>query len=644
MKLVDNILYIEWNELLDSGVPLGTLKTARSRNSKSWRFISDPEDKRKVLCEYEFLGERYKNLLSNKFGNPYDYVAKQPIRDMVQWDSAAEEHFLSYRYDGDKVLSRSHVDKYTAAANWLNMLNEACEDKKQIKKLLGLTIDQFYLHVTELIKLESVSLPTSYRKLKQKQKDYAEKGYDILISSHFGHKRSAKISDSKSESVLLKLLSHPNQYDDVFICNQYNEWAKSEGYKTITSKTVWTHRHKNAELLTFEREGISAFKDKFSMKIRGSRPTAPLYLVENDDNHVDLFFTDGNNHHIRYKAIVVMDSFNNYVLGYAYAQNLTKDLVRAAYVNAMHHIKEITGGWYLPHETKSDKWAIKDLKPFYESMGHYVDARLGNKHRGYIEQFFGSNHWKNCLKLGANNYSGNNITASNRGVNTEFLSNNQKVRPFLGSESVEQMERFFHNLRHYPLSNGMSKQEEWLNAWYKLADEDKKLISDELYLSKFGIEHNYRGEGVSITSKGVDVQINGEAFSYQLPVYKPEFIGKRVSVVYDPYDMSKVLLTDHETVREIACEAQFMPRALKDHTEGTMKYLKASQNAQNEHANKVAQRSMKIDEELSNYSIDAEAILQANVLDKSQRQIAEVQINQIEEKPNDQEINPFEGM
>lgn len=108
--------------------------------------------------------------------------------------------------------------------------------------------------------------------------------------------------------------------------------------------------------------------------------------------------------------------------------------------------------------------------------------------------------------------------------------------------------------------------------------------------------------------------------------------------------MSKVLLTDHETVREIALEAQLMPRALKDHSEGTMKYLKAAQSTQNEHANKVAQRSMKIDEELNNYSIDAEAILQANVLDKSQRQIAEVQINQIEEKTKDKEINPFEGM
>jgi hypothetical protein len=643
MKVVEDTLYIEWLELLEAGVPLGTLKSARNLNRKSWFFINDPDDKRRVLCSYEHLKERYQTMICNKFGNPYDYVAKQPIRDMVQWDSTAEEYFLNYRYDGDKVLSRSHVDKYTAAANWLNMLNKACSDKKQIKKLLGLTIDQFYVHVTDLIKIEKVSLPASYRNLKIKQKDYAENGYEVLVSPHFGNKRSAKVGDNKSENVLLKLLSHPNQYDDVFISNQYNEWAKSEGYKPITSAAVRTHRVKNEELLTFEREGISAFKDKFSMKIRGSRPTAPLYLVENDDNHIDLFFTDGTNNHLRYKAIVVMDSFNNYVLGYAYSLNITKDLVRAAYVNAMHHIKEITGGWYLPHETKSDKWAIKDLKPFYESMGNYVDARLGNKHRGYIEQFFGSNHWKNCLKLGANNYSGNNITASKRGVNTEFLSKNQRVRPFIGDESVDQMEQFFHNLRHYPLSNGMSKQQEWLQAWNELGDENKKLIGNELYLSKFGIEHNYRGEGVSITSKGVDVQINGEIYCYQPEVYKPELIGKRVSVIYDPYDMSKVLLTDHETVREIAYTAQFMPRALKDHSEGTMSYLKAAQNAQNEHANKVAQKSMRIDEELNNYSIDAESILQANILEKSQRQLAEVQVNQIEE-PKTKEINPFEGM
>ena len=183
-----------------------------------------------------------------------------------------------------------------------------------------------------------------------------------------------------------------------------------------------------------QREGREAYYNEFSKDVKGFRPTTPLYLVESDDNHLDFFFTDwedktAHKHYHKFKAIVVTDSFNDYVLGYAYAQELTVDVVREAYLNAMYHIKELTGNWHLPHEVKTDRWAIGQLEPFYKGLGNYFKTPVGSKRRGYIEQYFGSIHWKRSMKDGTNNYTGNNITAVNEGVNKEVLKLNSKSYP-----------------------------------------------------------------------------------------------------------------------------------------------------------------------------------------------------------------------
>jgi len=81
------------------------LRKAKSSGTKCWSFINDPSDRRKVLINYESLKDQYKKMVISKFGNPYEYMAKEPIRKMVKPDFKAEDHFRSYRFDNDKSLS-----------------------------------------------------------------------------------------------------------------------------------------------------------------------------------------------------------------------------------------------------------------------------------------------------------------------------------------------------------------------------------------------------------------------------------------------------------------------------------------------------------------------------------------------------------
>jgi hypothetical protein len=636
MKLIENLLYIEFAELVSVGISENTLKNAKLRKSPSWPFIDDPTDKRKVLMPFEKLKDEYKKKVETRFGNPYEYVAKKPIRDLVKWDDKAEEFFLSYTYGQDKKLPIEHVKKYTLAASWLNMFKAVKEGKKEIKKLLNLSIDQFYTNAIEIIIADKIDLPRTYLRLVVTQdsalKKYINNGYASLIDWRFDNKLAAKIKDELSESILLELLSHPNQYDDVIIARKYNLWAKENNYKTIIPETVGVHRRKNEALTIMYNEGNAALNEKFIKQVKGFRPTAPLYLVESDDNHLDLLFLDPNDpdssgkYYHKYKSIVVIDSYNDYVLGYAYAETLSIELVQAAYLNAMYNIRSLTGAWYLPHETKSDRWAIKTLEPFYQKLGKYFKTPVGSKHRGYIEQFFGTPHWKNCLKLGANNYSGNNMTAKFRGVNQEMLERNKKDRPTIGNEAIQQIENFFHRLRHMPQSNGISKHDQWLAAFNAMPAEKKRMITDEQFLLKLGIEHKPKGEGMRITNAGLKPQINGQRYNYDLQTYRLEDIGKRVSIVYDPFDMSRVLVTDFGKVRMMAYDAQLKSRALEDAGIDSRTYLNASFNEKKNDVNYIAAKSTRRKEVLKAAGIDPEGLLQAGVMVKEIRQGAEQKV------------------
>src|SRR5882762_6324358 len=105
MKLIENKLFMEWREAIESGLSENTLKNAKLRKSPSWSFMTDPTDRRKVLIEYEVLKDEYKKKIQARFGNPYDHMAKLPIRNIVKWDEKAEEFYLAHRYDGNKTLS-----------------------------------------------------------------------------------------------------------------------------------------------------------------------------------------------------------------------------------------------------------------------------------------------------------------------------------------------------------------------------------------------------------------------------------------------------------------------------------------------------------------------------------------------------------
>lgn len=613
--LLHGTLYITFQGFLAAGWKEQAIKMANVRNGANWMMAQNPYTGKR-MTQYDSLTDAHKEKIAKwlrkankckheegekcECGNPYEYMAKEPIRKMIVKDYKAEAFYMGYTYAGPRGEKTHLPDQYpnnvqamyTNEASILNMLLHAQKNAKEVvKKGLGLQMNSFLKHACEVIANEqsmgniTKQFPASTRIL-TKMKEYEKDGYVSLIHSSYGNGNAAKVKDELSESKLLEFIEHPNQYDDVLVAYVYNKWATENGYKPITSGAVGVWRKKKDYEIRTGRYGTAAFNEKYTKQVKGLAPSRVGMLWESDDYNLNYYginpdSTTSNKDMHRYVSYVVADSKHGLVLGKSYriAQSPVFEMVQLAYIDAMYYVRSLTGGWYLPFEVKADHWNKKAAFPFFEKIANFVPPAKGNKHRGYIEPLFGSTHLKRAEKLAAHellNYNGNNLTAKNQGVNMEVLKANDKRRPVVGQQMDLQVETFFLFLQKMPAMtrNNMeaeSKEAKWLADWNTLTEEQKRPISDEHFLHLFGFKHEPQGRPITITNRGVEPQIGGIKYSYDLPdsAEMMQLIGCKVHVYYDPYDMSRVLVTDGEGIRFMAKSAELQPRALEDATTGS---------------------------------------------------------------------------
>lgn len=628
MKLIDNILYIETPDLVASGFNINTIYSICRHGYNTLPFIKDPANAKLNIYPYEQLGKRYRDAVDKCFGNPYNYVAKAPIRNAVKPDHKAEEYYLAYRYDGNKCLPTEHVVKYTKAASWLNMIIQMNDDKKAIKKQLGLSLELFWQNVCELIKIEKIDLPTSYKRLRQSMAEYQENGYESLIDWRFGNKLAAKVNDEISKSILLELIAHPNQHDDFIVAQAYNRWAIENNYKPIDAATVGVHRRQNRYQLEGQRNGNSSWYNNFGKIIHRTRPSAPLLLIGSDDNDLDLYFRDErkgkSNPYYRFKLIVVMDAFNDYILGYSYGETVTTDLIKAAYLDAVYHIRQLTGGWYLMDQIQTDRWGSGSLNSFYQSIATYTPATAKVARAKYIERAFGT-EWHQVLKMYPN-YAGKNITSQFR-INRDHLDVAKRDFPTI-QEGYQYIEDFINRLRLIPdRKTGISRQQQWINAFNTSELSRQHQISEARMLHLLGSKHTHTH---TITNGGLRVNFNGQLFTYEVPdeLYLQN-VGKKVQVTYDPYDYSRVLVTDGGNLRFVAREFEKMSSAIADYKDGDRARLNMMLMQKRKHVEAISESRNKRQEVIERAGVDAASLLQAQVMVKELKQSAEITYQQV---------------
>jgi len=625
MQYHNNILCLTYDEVI-SILPKGTYDSLKSRGNINVHGIGG--NGRIVLIEYETMPVKYKKLVKENYGDPYAYVAKQPILNSIEWDYEASTYYSRYILQNGSRLPNSNTDiegkpqinyvhRYTEAASWLNMLIRLTNDKPALKRELNITIMDFWDTASEMISLKKVSLPATPKRLKEKIKIYQANGYESLIELHkFGNSFSKKIADETAEAFLQELLANPNKHDDTIIVRFYNQWALETGRKTITAEAVGYWRRKWANILLLEREGVAKTYNKLSKQGKRNRPSAPLLLINSDDNILDAYFRNNGNDYFRPALYVVIDAFNDYILGYAIGNTVTKELIKEAYRNAQRHVMELTGDAYVWQQIQTDHWGISgknttELEEFYNSMALFFPAGLKNSQTKYVERSFGTTwHQMAKLKFGRN-YSGHNITSKER-INPDTL----QIKNFPDvSEMPRMIADFIEAMRHTvnPKTN-LDRQSEWVKAFRESDKSKKRCLSIEERLQVYGKQHSHSNR---ITASGVEPVLLGEKRIYELSQAQIfEHNGKTVQVTYDEHDLSKVLITDGKGLRFVASEYKLLPSAIADYEPGDGKRVNALKDEKKQLMPMIKGIVDKRKSALERGRIDAESRLMAGVLVK----------------------------
>lgn len=650
-EIINDKLFVFDLALREADISVNYYRKEKSQGNKRLLFIDHPQDKRYSLVAFETISDIHKVKITTRFGNPYDFVVREPIRRMIAKNNEVHQKLLEYRYSDNKSLPIHRVKQYSRACDVLDLVRKMDDERNRPIKDMGISIPLFYNHLKDIIEEEKklgesdtyegnnqlyARFPSSYVKLRAKVAEYKEQGFSCVIDKAYGNAAALKVKHDEAKDYLIELLKNPNQYNDVLVAMIYNTEAENRGWKTITPPTVQNWRKEYEYEITPFRYGKDAFNQKYIRQVKGSgRPSLPLRLVEHDDYNFNFLYQDENGDQFnRYVGIIVSDSANDLVLGKSVIPGGTPETwqVHHAYLDAMYYIRSLTGAWYMPHELKADKWRSKSLTPFYNKIGKFIPPAHGNKRRGFIEQFFGSHFFKNCEKLvSRDNYNGNNMTAKFRGFNPDMLemSLKGKNRPMVGDEADVQIEQFFYLLRKMSDfkrtdMKAPSKEEKWLQAWNAMKPEEKNQITDEQFLLTFGITHKPKHtDTIRITNRGVEPQISNVKYSYDLPeawMYN-KLHGADVQVIYDPFDMSRVLVTNNDDIRFIAKSAQLVPRALKDHYTGSRTFLNTLLAEKKEQVQQVMDQSASRNKISRNH---AEAMLQSGaVLPKEIKNAAE---------------------
>lgn len=627
MEYVDGKLFLEFDEVVPAVITsLDSYKKLRQRGNIT--VIGKGGNGRKVLIEFESMPPKYKGKVREVYGDPYLYASKMPILNALVWDGVAQTFYTNYVLPTGEMLPATDTDlkgrpqinyvkRYTEAASWLNLLGRLTTDKGALKRELNISIMEFWDQATELIKTKKVAIPGNPKRLKEKLRIYSDKGYESLIEVHkFGNDFSKKIKDEEAEAYIKSLLSHRNKFDDTVVASQYNAWAAETGRDTITPGAIGYWRKKWRSFLLLEREGMAAVNNTVKKNLQRERPSAPLLLVNSDDNVLDAFFRAEGNEWFRPVLIVVIDAFNDYILGYAVGATVTKELIREAYRNAQRHVQSLTGDAYLWQQIQTDRWGISgknttDLEEFYNSMATFTPAGLKNASGKYIERSFGVT-WHQELKVEMlHNYSGHNVTAKTK-LNPDGL--NPKNFPDI-SQAQEKIERFINRLRLTKRTGcKLTRLEEWLESFKASEKSKKRLLTSMERLQIFGKAHQ---ETNRITKEGVTPRLLGERRVYELSQEMIfHHVGKSVQVIYDETDLSEVLITDGKSLRFTARTYQKVPAALADYTEGDAARIKQLQAEPKTLLPLIQEWGNDWKSTLERGGIDAEARLQAGVMTK----------------------------
>lgn len=540
-----------------------------------------------ALIDWATLEPSYKELVKAHLGADPEQLAKvQNIDRFLRLSPADETYIDSYRSTNGLLLSNAKRDAMKKAAPVLALLAQMDEVRRTagpegIARLYGMPAMALKAAILDYIKLNDLSLPGSFSKLEARKRAYidaisnGQPGAASMVHGAHGNKNSCKLASDDQVAVLRLLASRHQNFGPSALASQYNTVAAMRGWPTITGGTVknFLNTGVNGRTATIYAKGRGAYQDTYGVVTHRSRPSAPTYMWVVDGKVYELYYQKPVEkagrvkvgYHHRKTVVVILDAHSWYPVGYAIGDVENTDLNKAAMKNAVEHMRELTGDYWLPWQVQSDRFAKEELKSFYGKVAtYYTPAAAHNARAKVIEPYF--RHHDDQYVQRHVNYGGHNVDARRENQpNPDALERLKKEFPDEAGV-IEQIHGNFHDER-------LAKREAFLRGLEAMEPERRRIIDRARFLEVFGSQHLLTNglSGNTLTNGGLQPTILGARRCFNLLTTEfQDHIGTTFSLTYDPADLTDVLATAREgSIRFLVPQMATVPMAIMDHTPET---------------------------------------------------------------------------
>jgi hypothetical protein len=572
MRREGNDILITLGEWLEAGLSFALYKSDKKRGYL--RTACRGGNGREVEIVWQsVVKEHRRQAIIGRHGRPDAVCSVTQFADSVTPDAAAREFYHGYLLPDGRHLPAERIAEYVANVEVLKAIETGVKERVGYRRSLG---SRHRKALAELVdaanRLDRCAfphtLPTTERRMRELIRRYREDGYIAFVHKNFTNRHAAKVDSEVKESVITELLGDARNLDNAQVSSLYNQVAVKMGWKPISPSAVGVWRNKLYLLSYAGRRGEVALRNRFTMQVKRSAPSRPLYYWTADGWDVELLYQrsgvnrDGHSvttYHNRLTVVVVLDPCEKYPVGYAVGDHETPELIRDAFRDAANHTAALFGARHRAHQLQTDHYADKALAPLYSLMaGKHTPARVRNAKAKVVEPYFLHLNKSYCQLMP--NWSGFGVTSQKDSQpNVDYLNRHRHQLP--------DRDGLLRQIGLIMEAERSAKRAAYLSRWRDTPEADRLLLRSEDYLYFFGAD---TGRKNLLQGSGLQPTIGGVRRDYDcFDLRFREHYGVQWTVKYDPGDLSEALaVNDDGTLRFLLREKHVQPMALRERREG----------------------------------------------------------------------------
>lgn len=604
VKLINNILHIEYPELIACGVSKGTIDAAKLRSTTGWEFTNDPDDRRRVLVRYDVLKEQYKKVVDQHYlPNAFSYYRSTIIELLLPDGAEALAFYREYRLGDGTGLPADRIYSYTLAARYCSMVIEVGNTGGKAKLArLGMSKQSFYEAVAAQIAVKEIPLPKAYTKLMAKVREFQKDGFASLVSKKYGNSNSGKLTDQQKSWIIARY-AQVTKPDARTVHQELLQHGRKQDWPVVSESCVhkFLLRPDVAQLWHLGRHGKQVWKNRYEHHARLVLPAFRDALWCSDGSKLNFFYRDSAGKISSAQQIyMIADVYSEAILGWHISKSENYSAQYAAFKMAVNHAQ--AKPYQLLYDNQGGHKAGVSQEFFSRLCKHHFPAAPYNAQSKPIEMIIGRFQHKVMSQFWF--FTGQNITArslDSRAV-TDYIKQRIDKLPTLDEVAAlmkQLVEQWNAGINSRTGKARLASYHESINPTHTAIDYTDMV---DLFWLK-------TDRPVTYTRGGLRLEVHGVRYEFEVmtDAGQPDvqFMRKHVQdkfvVAYDPDDLSHVRLYQEysDGLRFIAAayEKQSHPRALQDYSEDSAAGIRNMMRVRKEQLNGVQAALQQIKEE-----------------------------------------------